>query len=362
VYKTRTSAALGFLPCGLLIACLGLCGCEKTDQITTYTVPKHESLQTVSYLEDFERRHPKEKRMIGVIIPKSPMMWFFKLEGDVEAVAARENDVREFLKSLRFSDTAKIEWTLLNGWKELPAREMRYATILLDGQPPLEMSVIELPVQSDMELDEQILANINRWRGQFSLRPIPIAQISEKTEKLNVNDVPSYWVNIVGRPRPKPDSMAPRQPPAAPKNDSATDKANERPESGAPKYDKPSEWTEGPPAMFAKVSLQVMDGDAKVAITLTQARGNHLDNVNRWRGQVKLEPLTSEQFATASKKVPIGGLTGDLYEITNGERTILGVIVEDQGQTWFVKLDGNSTLAERERPRFEAFLKSLRFE
>ena len=100
----------------------------------------------------------------------------------------------------------------------------------------------------------------------------------------------------------------------------------------------------------------------KVAITVTPARGDPLANVNRWRGQVKLAPLSAEELTSTVKKVDVGELAGDLYEMTNGERTILGVIVEDHGQTWFVKLDGNKALAERERPRFEVFLKSLRWE
>jgi hypothetical protein len=97
-----------------------------------------------------------------------------------------------------------------------------------------------------------------------------------------------------------------------------------------------------------------------VGITVTPARGDKLQNVNRWRGQVGLMPLTEAEFAATAKKVPVGSMTGDLYEMIEGDRAIFGVIIEDQGQMWFVKLNGDARLAERERGRFQEFLKSLR--
>ena len=82
-------------------------------------------------------------------------------------------------------------------------------------------------------------------------------------------------------------------------------------------------------------------------------------NVNRWRGQVGLDPFTEEELTSAAKKVDVGSLTGELYEMIEGERAILGVIVEEAGQTWFVKMMGDTPLVVRERGRFEGFLKSL---
>ena len=84
--------------------------------------------------------------------------------------------------------------------------------------------------------------------------------------------------------------------------------------------------------------------------------------MNRWRGQLKLEPIDAAKLSESALKVAVGSLTGDLYELSNDEKTILGTIVQDAEQTWFVKLVGNKALAEREKPKFLEFLKSLRFE
>ncbi len=376
MYKSRSFAASGILPWGTFVAGLVLCGCEKSDQITTYTVPKHDSLQSTAYLEQQERQHPQPKRMIGIIIPRESLQWFFKLEGNVAAVAARENDVREFLKSLRFSSPEVLEWTLPSGWKQTPGNDLRYATILLDGAESLEMSVTKLPTRPELPVAEQVAANVNRWRNQLSLPPIQEEDLDHQTEKLHFNDLVAYWVNLVGRSRPKPASMTPPMgsssnnsddrstAPAQRRSEAEAQKTspNDKTEPAAPVFERPAEWTEAPATMFAKVSLQAFEGDAKVGITVTPARGDPLANVNRWRGQVQQEPLTPEGLASAAKPVEVGKLTGNLYEMTNGTRTILGVIVEDRGQTWFVKLDGNTALAERERPRFVAFLKSLQLE
>ena len=342
----------------LLIAIVFTGGCDKSEQITTYSVPKHQSLQSAAYLEQYDREHPKPvpRRMIGVIIPQESMTWFLKVDGPVEILAARENAIREFLKSLRFPNPETLEWTLPTGWTNLPASSMRYATIVLDGQPPLEMSVTKLPTQTDLELNQQLLGNINRWRGQLSLSPITESEVADQTEKLTLNSLAMYWVNFVGTQVPK---ITPMTPPQAPPSRS---RSKEEPSAASPRFEKPAEWSEGSATAFAKVSLLATEGDAKVAITVTQAGGNRLVNVNRWRGQLKLDPLSEDQFATAGKPVAIGKISGELYDMTNGERTILGVIVEDRGQMWFVKLDGNSQLAERERPRFEAFLNSLKLD
>lgn len=366
---SRSQITIGKLSCLLLIACVATCGCEKSDNVTEYVVPKHQSLQTTTYLNQIDREHPKPRprAMVGVIIPKPPQFWFLKLEGAEEAVAAREADVRQFLKSLKFPDPETMTWDLPSGWVALPAREMRYATIVLNGPTPLEMSVTKLPLHPDKPQNDQILENVNRWRKQLSLRPIEIGDLEAKTEKLDLNDLTAYWVSLVGMQVPGAAPMGPMHPPVSRQPTSSKPAASKPAAANPPEqttldFTKPAEWSEGPPVTFAKLSLQALDGDAKVAITVTQAGGNRLFNVNRWRKQVGLEPFDEAQIATASKKVDVGSLSGDLYEIKNNDRTILGVIVADQDQSWFVKLDGNSALAERERPRFDAFLKSLKLQ
>ena len=327
-------------------------GCEKTDSVARYSAPKYEALQTSEFLTEYERTHPKPQRMIGVILPKGSVLWFFKLQGNVEAVASRELAIRNFLNSVKFSAANEPEWTVPEGWRQLPGNEMRHATLVLDGTPEIELAVSKLDARPDLPLIEQIVMNLNRWRGQLSFPPIDAEDLDYQSEKISIAGETGYWVSLVGRPKPKPAGMM-AGPPVA--------KSNRNAEQASPPsslvFDKPESWIEAPSTQFAKVSLRIPDGDLKV--TVSAAGGDKLLNVNRWRGQVGLGPLTQEELVASVKTVPVGNLTGELYEMTEGGRAIVGVIVADQGQTWFVKMMGDAPLVERERSRFDGFLKSL---
>lgn len=199
---------------GLVALASVLTGCQKAEQIERYKVAKHETLQSSSYLDQQDRR----KRMIGAIIPKEPETWFFKLDGGDKAVTARIDDVRGFLKTLKFptadkplADGKEIDWELPSGWKVLPPSQFRYATIVLDGEPSLEMSVTKLPFQPGVELSQQVLLNVNRWRDQLSLPPISEQELPNEVEKMDFSDYLVFWVNVFGRPKPKSSGMM--QPP-----------------------------------------------------------------------------------------------------------------------------------------------------
>ena len=71
-------------------------------------------------------------------------------------------------------------------------------------------------------------------------------------------------------------------------------------------YEAPPEWEPGPRVVsrsaFAvprEAAFIVKEGDRKAEITITVAGGDVLQNVNRWRGQIELEPITEEQLAEA---------------------------------------------------------------
>lgn len=353
-HLTRFGAVTGWLIVSSLVV-----GCQKAEQTEVYTVPKHQTLQTSEFLANYEREHPKPERMIGLVLPHETQLWFFKLQGNMEAIAARENDIREFLKSLTFTSDEKPEWKLPSGWRELPGSEMRYATLMIEGTPELELSVTKFPSRPDLPVTEQVVMNINRWRGQLSLPPIDDVDLDQQSEVITIADKKGYLINIVGRPKPKPPGMS-RPAPQTTRNENS--ERSPEPAASSPfAFEKPESWTAGPATQFAAVSLRVANEDQKASVTVTAAGGTRLLNVNRWRGQVGLKPLSEEELSATAKKVEVGKLTGELHEIIEGDRAILGVIFEDQGQTWYVKMMGDTPLVQRERERFEQFLKTLQW-
>lgn len=380
--KHRSFIAFRTWPSGACVALLLLTGCDRQEQITTYTVPKHESLQAQAFLEGNAVSHPKMQRMIGAVLPHDQSLWFFKLEGGVDAVAAKEPQVRQFLTTVSFvkqqastpngqPEPDKPAWTLPEGWIELPApgNAMRYKTISLGGDPALEMSVTVLPTAPGMPIEPQVLNNLNRWRNQMSLPPIDADDLAVRSEKLALDAGAAYLINIIGRPRARPQ-MPPPQMPAQGGNPHGAERAQPA-ESKTPSFKKPAEWAVARPVPFSVASFEVIDNDRAVAagqdpprvvMTISSAGGDRLSLVNRWRKQVGLEPISEDQLAGASIKVDLAGNPGELFEFSNEVRTIFVVMVQVRDRMWFVKLDGDKQLAEQERPRFEAFLKSIKFD
>ena len=79
----------------------------------------------------------------------------------------------------------------------------------------------------------------------------------------------------------------------------------------APTFTVPTGWTrdDSNPARFATLKLPGTGGAPVEAtiIKLGAQAGSDLDNINRWRGQVGLGPITEKEMATATKEIEIAG-------------------------------------------------------
>ncbi len=119
-----------------------------------------------------------------------------------------------------------------------------------------------------------------------------------------------------------------------------------------------------------KAAFEVASTAGRVEITLIdldRAAGDRLANINRWRGQVGLPPITEAELPKAITSVSIAGQMGDFVELPGDPaaekaQSILGVIFDRGEQTWFLKLQGSPELAVAEKEHFLAFASSLKFE
>jgi len=356
-------AASGLLLAGVTL----LCGCEQQEKIASYTVPRHESLQTPEFLAAAAKRKPQPARMLAAIVPHGSELWFFKLQGPPDDVAARDGEFHEFLKSVRFANDTKIEWTLPAMWKETPGDQNRYATLVLNEMPPLEATVTVLAAGGD-DRTKQLLNNINRWRGQLDLPHIEADDLPTRTETLQAGELTVTLINIVGKASPRPAMPGGMIPPGMGRPDPREGApAAERPADGAKgrsesPFDKPAEWTEVPPKQFQLARFTVGEGEQAAEIAVSRAGGERAANINRWRGQLGLNPLSPEELKETGQPFEVGTKKGELIEIVVEDRALLGVMIPDGGQSWFIKLTGHAALAAKERSRFEAFAKSLKLE
>ena len=133
----------------------------------------------------------------------------------------------------------------------------------------------------------------------------------------------------------------------------------------------PAGWTTGPARPMRKGTLLIPGdgpaGGAELAITAFPGDvGGNLANVNRWRQQLGLGPITAAQLGSALQHLHVGDLHIDVVELVGPAtppatpQRVLGAIVPFSGATWFFKLTGPDALVARERDQFLAFVRTLR--
>lgn len=387
---------------GLLLACIQL-GCAEPESVRRYRIPK------------------PPHRMLAAISIQGPNAWFFKVTGDRQELAARKDEFEAFLKSVRLPgaseagpaspdtgkpnsakpDTAggKPTWKLPDGWKEAAtATGERVATIEIPGkEKPFELTVTRLPVPQ-RSVAGYTRDNVNRWRTQLRLGPLTEASWDKETrELLDAAGNKLTVVDLVGTmapPRQRPagmgmggmGGMAGMGPPGMDgEADDSMPSGAGRPNAGRPSgassdsaggsesadlpfsFAAPAEWQSAPVGPFAKLTYRIVqDGQAgEITISSLSAAANDLlSNVNRWRGQVQLPPLTSADLATQVRSLELGAAQGSYVELDGGAtsgQSILGAIAVHGDSAWFFKFKGPAPLVARERERFETFMKSVRF-
>jgi hypothetical protein len=96
-------------------------------------------------------------------------------------------------------------WTKPDGWNEQPLSEMRLGSFKVDGSnaTSADVSVIAFPGEAG-----GLTSNINRWRGQLQLGPLDEDQLAQLTQRMEVDNVPTYLVDFqTAQNAPKPSRI-----------------------------------------------------------------------------------------------------------------------------------------------------------
>jgi len=185
----RRRFLLAAIAVGLLAA-----GCADP-QITQYTV----------------ERPRAPYRLMAALIPQPDRTWFVRLQGPREEIEKCVADFDAFVASLRFSENedTPIEWDKPAAWKVSDKREVRgfrrHATFQVNDEPDsLEVVITSLgPAGGD------VLANVNRYRGQLGLAKIKEHQLGRATRKQMLGDTEITRIDIEGRQPATPGGMPP---------------------------------------------------------------------------------------------------------------------------------------------------------
>ena len=129
----------------------------------------------------------------------------------------------------------------------------------------------------------------------------------------------------------------------------------------------PAAWQPKALGTMRKGSFTVPGKDGANAdlsiISLPGAVGGELANINRWRGQISLDPITEAELAGATTRVVVGDLTFtvvDLVGTGDQAQRILGAMVPFDQSIWFFKLSGPAALVLEQKPAFLSFLQTVK--
>jgi hypothetical protein len=308
------------------------------------------------------------------------------------------------------ADARPIHWTVPDGWKELPGASMRFATLLINDNPKVELTVIPLSADSGT-----LLANVNRWEGQIGSKPSTEADLAKVVTRIEVDKHPVDVVDLLG-----PETANPRQrmlgaimqhggrtwyfklqgpqtivdaqkekfdafvrsirfdddsnavpqaerqpsPNAKPPIDPAQGQRHAARESaGGVSYTVPAGWVKAAdrPMRIATFTVGGPPQQAEmIASKFPVNSGTVLENFNRWRGQVGM-PRIQRVDEQTSKPIRLDSAEGIFVDLTGAQQRMLVAWVTRGDDWWFFKLTGPIAVIESQQAAFDSYLKSIKF-
>jgi hypothetical protein len=126
-----------------------------------------------------------------------------------------------------------------------------------------------------------------------------------------------------------------------------------------------------PPSQFllAEFSISGTNG-AKAEVNVAELNGEGgglLANVNRWRGQLGLGAIGENDLPQLAQSLDVPGGKATLVDFagvdakTRAPTRLVGVIVSQNGQTWFYKLMGAGQIVAQQKSAFTKFIQSANY-
>jgi hypothetical protein len=315
----------------------------------------------------------------------------------------------------------QLKYTLPDGWQATTPSEMRVASFLVTNAAgvPADVGVIPMPTTG------QEIQLVNMWRQQLQLPATTDADADKISTNVMVGDSEGKLFDIVsdanlvdGKARarilvamsaqgqtswffkmvgeesfvesqkpvfiqflksvsfgalPAPSTMDLSKLPEGHPSIPGTVAGNAADAGNIPAWTIPDGWQTAPLSQFllAKFSIAGANG-AKAAVNVSSLAGDGgglTANINRWRRQLGLEPMTNEmvwptegpQGASFTAK---GILTVDYTGMdsrTGKPARLVGSIVPQNGQTWFYKLMGDPDIVAQQKDAFVKFVQSAQY-
>lgn len=248
-------------------------------------------------LELYAPEGQPDKAMRVVLVEKEGANWFFKLAGPRELVKTQAKAFETFMASVQIKPGAAAQMPPLSAGQTMP------------GQPPEQMPG-QKPGQASSD------PHTNGGNSDMSAPGLPPMQPQATQTKLT--------------------------------------------------YTLPATWQEKPPGNIRVASFEVKQGEAVGDVSIVSLAGDGgglLNNTNRWRKQLEMVPTDQAGLKNAVKDIQIAGHKGyfmALYSGLEGQGMLIAM-VEQGGQTWFIKMVAPAKLIQSQEGDFLAFVKSIAF-
>lgn len=131
-----------------------------------------------------------------------------------------------------------------------------------------------------------------------------------------------------------------------------------------PHWQVPEGWVEQSAGSMRRASFLIDDPRGRVEVAVTSFPGDvggDLANVNRWRQQVGLAPVTADELEEELVRFAVNDLSIAITEIYGYNSAMRAAIIPHGGNTWFVRLSGTPERVRDEGDSFRAFVESIRF-
>jgi len=175
---------------GIVVA-LALAGCGPTEHVSKYTAPK-DPQEKPAAIDEQTPAGEDRVRILGAMAPASdkPDDWYvFKFQGlkssdtyPPKLIEPHTAEFETFLKSLKFPADGPPTWTVPPGWEEVTVQSAmpRVTTFRMkSGDATADLAI--------SRTGGNLLANVNRWRGQAGVGPIEEADVETKCRVLTVD-------------------------------------------------------------------------------------------------------------------------------------------------------------------------------
>ncbi len=383
------------------IFCVAL-GCSEPAEPRSYYAPKVETEFLVQPKPPVRPNAPRmgsstiplaERRILGSIIPFEGRAYFLKAVDRIERLEPVASAFRSVVEAFDIDPkTEELAMKLPEGWS-YKVRETDNEFVMADilapssTAEPIKFTVSVLGI-SDWEND--LLRNVDRWRGQLELPPTSMDALKKELPAIvrASGKMPAYIFDAtsrgVGSGSANQETVgqgaevnAPGSAELPNATSSAPPMAPKPLSGGAPKilsYDKPESWALQGPKDFRLLSFNIGNDGSAGEVIVSWAKDLPIPNASMWYKQVLQtddEPKTDALAAQAvsdAETIPSGEIEGKLYSVRAGDEPtsstllVAAIPTGDDGMCLFVKLKGDLRMTEQEKTNLLSFVKSLRWE